>query len=235
MPVAVKAMLKIKSPKKQSKEGLKVNSLPTLHLPSVTTFKSSQTDVLQSVKNYLVKEHFERIPKKEDGRSITYIVFILDSSASMASQQQMAYVKGMVEQTLKKQRFKQVRYAMIVLDEDKANIAQPFTEHPKLITQLNYSLKTRGKTNLGAAFLKAHELIRQIDKRQLQLFTFTDGKANTGSGSSHPFQYAVDCYRKYLGQSIRSTIIDTERGLVRLGKAKELAEKLGLKYERIEY
>jgi Mg-chelatase subunit ChlD len=227
-------MLKIKSPKKQHKEGLKSKQRLSLDLRFAHSYKSSQTDVLQSVKNYLQKEHFERIPKVENARATAYIVFILDSSGSMASHQQMGYVKGLMEQTLEKQRYKKIRYAMIVLDEGKASIVQPFTGHLQLITQLTYSLKTKGKTNLGAAFLKAHALIRQMDKSQVQLFTFTDGKANTGSGNSSPFSYAIDCYQKYLGKRLRSTIIDTEKGVVKLGKAKELAEKLGVGYERIE-
>jgi magnesium chelatase subunit D len=227
-------MLKIKSPQKQSKVGLKSKSQPSLRRAPIHSFKSSQTDVLQSVKNYLVKERFERVHKKEDARTTAYLVFILDSSASMAGQQQMAYVKGLMEQTLKRQRDQQSRYAMVVLDGDKAAIAQPFTRHPQQISRLNYSLKTGGKTNLGAAFLKAHELIRQLDKRQVQLFTFTDGKANIANGQHSPFQYAIGCYRQYLGKSIHSTIIDTERGLVKLGKAKELANELGIRYEKIE-
>lgn len=227
-------MLKIKSPKKKTKEGLKSKQLPSLRLSPINSFNSSRTDVLASVKKYLVQERFEAIPKKEDSRTTAYIVFILDSSGSMASHQQMGYVKGLIDQTLRQQRFQKFQYAMIVLDNGRASILQPFTHHPQLISQLNYSLKTRGKTNLGAAFLKTHELIRHVDKNQVQLFTFTDGKANLGSGNSHPFHYAIDCYHKYLGKRIRSTLIDTERGMVRLGKAKELAEKLGVKYERME-
>lgn len=227
-------MLKIKSPEKRTKEGLKSRQLPSLRLCPVSSFNSSRTDVPASVKKYLVQERFEVIPKKEDSRTTAYIVFILDSSGSMASYRQMGYVKGLIDQTIRQQRFQKVQYAMIVLDNGSASILQPFTPHPKLISRLNHSLRTRGKTNLGAAFLKAYELIRHVEKGQVQLFTFTDGKANLGSGNSHPFHYAIDCYHKYLGKRIRSTLIDTERGMVRLGKAKELAEKLGIKYERME-
>lgn len=227
-------MLKVKSPKKSTKEGLKSKELPSLRLSALRPFKSSRIDVPASVKNYLVQERFEAIPKKEEDRTTAYIVFVLDSSGSMASHQQMGYVKGLIGQTLRQQRVQKVQYAMIALDNGLARILQPFTNNPQLIAQLNHNLKTRGKTNLGAAFVKVHELIRHVDKSQVQLFTFTDGRANLGSGNSHPFHYAVDCYQKYLGKRMRSTLIDTERGIIRLGKTKELAEKLGVKYERME-
>lgn len=227
-------MLKIKTPKKHRKEGMKTKEQLSLRISPVSSFKSSHTDVLQSIRNYLVNGQFERIHKKESASGTVSVVFVLDSSGSMASHQQMAYVKGFVEKTIRQQRFKKIQYAMVVLNEEEAIIAQPFTAHPQLITQLNYKLKTRGKTNLGAAFLRVYELIRYIDKSQVQLFTFTDGKANIGSGNSHPFQYAVNCYQQYLNKRISSTIIDTERGMLKLGKARELAEKLGIKYERME-
>lgn len=227
-------MLKIKTPKKHTKRGVKTKEQLSLRISPVSSFKSSQTNVLESVRNYLVKGRFERIYKKENTRGSVSVVFILDSSGSMASHQQMGYVKGLVEKTIGQQRFKKVQYAMVVLKDEDAAIAQPFTIHPQQITQLSYKLKTSGKTNLGAAFLRVYELVRHIDKSQVQLFAFTDGKANIGSGNSHPFQYAVNCYRQYLGKRISSTIIDTERGMVKLGKARELAEKLGIKYERME-
>ena len=186
--------------------------------------------MLQSVKHYLLKGEFEEKFRPDHSRAETNIIFLLDTSGSMAAHQQMGYVKGMIEQTLKMQRHKKISYAMILLEGEDARICQPFTQNQQLISQLSYSLRNRGKTNLGAAFIKVNELSRSLDKSKVQLFTFTDGKANAGGGENAPFEYALQCYKKYVGSRIRSTIVDTEQGMVRIGKAKALADKLGVRY-----
>lgn len=152
----------------------------------------------------------------------------------MAVGEQMAWVKGIIAQTLKKEQQKKLRYAMILLQDGSAAIAQAFTSNTRLITQLNLGLRTGGKTNLGEAFKQVHTLTRSLDKRTVQLFAFTDGKANVGTGAQSPFAYAVSCYKKYVGSSLRSTIIDTERGFVQIGKARELAKELKVKYRKLE-
>lgn len=199
-------------------------------MPFFSPYKSQQTDVLQSVKHQLLNGVFQEKFKPEHSRAEANIIFLLDTSGSMAANQQMGYVKGMIEQTLKKQRHKKIRYAMILLEGETAKICQPFTQNQQLISQFNYGLRNRGKTNLGAAFIKVQELSRSLDKSSVQLFAFTDGKANVGDGENAPFEYALQCYKKHVGSRIRSTIVDTEQGMVRIGKARELAGKLGVRY-----
>lgn len=189
---------------------------------------------MQSVKQYLLKERFEAYYEPEDPKGLANIIFLLDTSGSMAVGEQMAHVKGLIAQTLKKQQQKKVRYAMILLEDSSATIAQSFTPHAKLITELNYKLRTGGKTNLGDAFKKVHSLCRSLDKRTVQLFAFTDGKVNAGAEGVSPFAYALSCYKKYVGNSVRATIVDTEQGFVRIGKARVLANELNINYSRLQ-
>ena len=210
------------------------HQLPALKAFAAPNRKSPKLDLLQSVKQYLLKERFEAHYKSESPKAEANIIFLLDTSGSMAVGAQMAYVKGLVAQTLKKQRHKKIHYAMILLQNSSATIAQAFTPNTQLITQLNYNLRTGGKTNLGDAFKKVHSLSRGLDKHTLQLFTFTDGKANVGCEGTSPFAYAVSCYKKYVGSSVKSTIIDTEKGFVQLGRAKALAKELKLNYTKLQ-
>ena len=149
----------------------------------------------------------------------------------MAIDQQIGYLKGVIEKTITVQPLKKVQYAIVGLQGTTAKILQEFTVNIQQISATNYQLKTGGKTNLGAAFFKVYELIRSINTQTIQLFVFTDGKINTGS--QNPFQYAVDTYKKYLSRIQKATIIDTETGFVRLGKAQQLAQQLRLNYNTI--
>ncbi len=235
MPAAVRQGLQLKVAKKAAKKGLSAGNLPALKLSSQSFYRSRKIDVLSSVKNYLLEERFEVKHKAEEPLAESNIIFLLDTSGSMAAMQQMSYLKGVMERTVNNRRYKKVSFALIMLDGEDAVILQPFTHNHQLISRQAGGLRTKGKTNLGAAFKKVHELSRGVDKSSLQLFTFTDGKANTGTAEHTPFEWALHSYRKYVGKGIKSTIIDTERGVVRLGKAKELADKLGVKYAEISF
>ena len=173
------------------------------------------------------------VHKKENPTTEANIILLLDTSGSMAAEQQISYVKGMVEKTISQQRHKSIRFALVVLGGEDARILQAFTKNHQQLSNFTYSLRTRGKTNLGAAFMRVHELCRSLDKSTVQLFTFTDGKANVAGNHQTPFDFAVQCYRKYVGSRIQTSIIDTEIGFLKLGKAKKLAEVLGVDYRQI--
>lgn len=213
---------------------MKAPRLSGLKIAPFWNGKSQTLDRLGSLKHYLSRERFELQWKPEQPKAAAHVIFLLDTSGSMALNKQMAQVKGLIEQTIQQQRFKKLQYALILLENNTASIAQAFTHDWEKITELNYGLRSRGKTNLGDAFRKVHELSRKIDKQSIQLFTFTDGKVNVGDGGQEAFAYALASYKKWVGRAIHSTLIDTEQGFVKLGKAKELAEKLKLHYVKME-
>jgi magnesium chelatase subunit D len=149
----------------------------------------------------------------------------------MALDQQMAYLKGIIEKTIMSYPLQKIQYAIVGLQDTTAKIIQEFTSNTEQILDINHQLKTGGKTNLGAAFLKVYELLRSVNTQTIQLFVFTDGKIN--AGAENPFQYAVTVYKKYLARIQKTTIIDTETGFVRLGKARQLAQQLKLSYTTV--
>ncbi len=228
LPKEVQRGLQFSRPRESKKQAVKLAGLNTMSPVSYRAKKAKEVAVTKSVLSYLKTGQFHRIYKQFEQKAMAHVVFLVDTSASMAVDKQMAYLKGIITQTVVSNPLQKIRYAIVGLQDNTAKILQEFTINTKQIVSINHQLRTRGKTNLGAAFLKVYELLRSLNVETTQLFVFTDGKAN--AGAADPFGYAIKVYKKYLNKIPKTTIIDTESGFVRLGKAKELAQVLRLEY-----
>ncbi len=228
LPKEVQRGLQFSRPRESKKQAVKLAGLNTMSPVSYRSKKAREVAVTKSVLSYLKTGQFHRIYKQFEQKAMAHVVFLVDTSASMAVDKQMAYLKGIITRTVVSNPLQKIRYAIVGLQDNTAKILQEFTINTKQIVSINHQLRTRGKTNLGAAFLKVYELLRSLNVETTQLFVFTDGKAN--AGAADPFGYAIKVYKKYLNKIPKTTIIDTESGFVRLGKAKELAQVLRLEY-----
>ncbi|KAA1245879.1 AAA family ATPase [Aquimarina sp. RZ0] len=231
LPKAVQQGLQFSAPKKSKQQEIKLDVLNKVSPVAYPSQKQTDLAILKSVKTYLKTGSFRPIYKQFTEKSMVRIIFLIDTSASMAMGQQMGYIKGIIEKTIHAYPSQKIHYAMVALQDTTAKILQEFTTNTKQITNLNYELRTGGKTNLGAAFFKVYELLRSLNPQLTQLFVFTDGKANTGC--TEPFQYAINTYKKHLSKVLKTTIIDTESSFVKLGKAKQLAHLLQLEYAAV--
>lgn len=231
LPKTVQQGLKFTAPKATKKQEVLLDKLQKSYTVSYPAQRQPEISVLQSVKSYLSTDRFTAIYKQATKKAVARIVFLVDTSASMAIEQQMGYIKGVIEKTITSRPMQKVQYAIIGLQDTTAKVFQEFTSNTQQILSVNHQLKTGGKTNLGAAFFKVYEVLRSMNMQTVQLFVFTDGKINTGT--ENPFQYAVTTYKKYLARIPKATIIDTEHGFVRLGKAQRLAQQLRLGYSTI--
>lgn len=231
LPKTVKQGLKFSALKATKKQEIPLEGLEKLYAVPYRAQQQPEISILQSVKKYLRTGSFTTIYKQATEKAVARIIFLVDTSTSMALDQQMACLKGIIEKTITSHSTQKVQYAIVGLQNTTAKVIQGFTSNIKQISDINYQLKTGGKTNLGAAFFKVYELLRSVNMQTVQLFVFTDGKINTGT--THPFQYAISTYKKYLARIPKTTIMDTETGFVRLGKAQQLAQELQLNYIKV--
>ncbi|WP_325532904.1 vWA domain-containing protein [Chitinophaga sp.] len=160
-------------------------------------------------------------------RSAPQLVIMIDSSASMAADQQISLVKGLITGILQRYRHQKPRVAMIALSGGSAEIITPFTGNIQLLISALTDLRTGGKTNMLAGFRKAAALLQQQKDNSAQhLYLFTDGRINAGD-TPRPMEDAAEFYRTHLSGFKRNTfIINTETGYPRLGMAVTLAERL---------
>ncbi len=231
LPKEVQQGLKFSVPKATKKQEISLDIQQKREIVSYPAERISEISVVRTVKKYLSTGKFEKIYKRATKKTVAKIVFLIDTSASMAIDHQVAYLKGIIEKTITSYPLKKIEYAIVGLHHTTAKVLQEFTFDIKKISEINYQLKVGGKTNLGAAFFTVYELIRSVRMEMIQLFVFTDGKINTGAENS--FEYAVRTYKQYLSRISKTTIIDTEISFVKLGKAKQLAQQLKLEYSMI--
>lgn len=153
----------------------------------------------------------------------------------MARDHQISLVKGIVSQTLNKNKGKRLVFAAVALLNGTAQVIQPETLHYHPLSQKLEELPTGGKTNLTAGFEKIHYLIRNEKKigKQRILFILTDGQINAGSQAHlSPLEEAVSYYHCHLKDIETVEVVDTEHGFVKLNRAVELAHRIKARYHR---
>lgn len=227
LPESVQNGLKFSINKPSKKKEVIQQTKALKQTPYIAT-PSPTIALVKTIKNYMATEKFSAIHKQITQKATAKIVFLLDTSASMAIDKQLGYVKGIVQETINTFPAKKVEYAIVALEKSSAKIVQHFTSDNKILNKINYQLKAGGKTNLGSAFVKVFELLKAVNKKTVQLFILTDGKIN--SGKEKPFEYAIQCYKAYLSKLNNTTVVDTENSFVKIGRAKLLADTLKINY-----
>ncbi|HEX3019438.1 MAG TPA: VWA domain-containing protein [Chitinispirillaceae bacterium] len=168
----------------------------------------------------------------------TTIVFVVDSSGSMGAQRRMSATKGAIMSLLLDAYQKRDRIAMVAFKGNDACVVLPPTDSIDLGKKSLETLPTGGKTPLSAGLLTALRLFGQEDRKgnrnnSLMIF-ISDGRANVSSSGGNAFNDALNICEEIRSAGIQSIVIDTETGFIKLGKMRELADKLDGKYYQME-
>lgn len=233
---ATEQFLKIQIPKIESKKGLLFKN-QLIQKNSQHPFGTLTTgiDVLTSVKEYLTTQNFKVHYKKSVAQSKIHLVFLIDSSSSMVKNQQISFIKGLISETLLKFKNKKIVLSAVALQNGTATVILKLTQNiEKFIAEIQ-QLRSGGKTNLKAGLSLVHQLLKSKTPQEKTIFyVLTDGKINQGE-TENPFAEAVSYFRTYLRISKNTTVIDTEKGFVKLALAKKLAIEMNVNYRVIAY
>lgn len=225
--------LKVDSSAEFSKKGLKLKAIDSnAGISEQQKNVSSSVDLLATVKDYLTSNQLTLKYKAAVSKSEVRMLFLIDSSSSMLQNKQMAFVKGVIEQTTFQYKNKKINYAAIALTSGAAKVVSHLTSNTGELLSSIEQLRTGGKTNLKAGLKLVHQLLKGegTKNKSHHLFILTDGQINAGE-SENPFQESVAFYKTFLKQLVHTTIVDMERGFVKLGFAKQLANQLHSHYQ----
>ncbi len=228
--------LKIQIPEIQSKKGLLFKN-QLIQKNNQHSFGEITTgiDVLSSVKEYLTTQKFKAHYKKAVAQSKVHLVFLIDSSNSMVKNQQISFIKGLISETLLKFKNKKILLSAVALQNGTATVILKLTQNIENFIAEIQQLRSGGKTNLKAGLSLVHQLLKSKTPQEVTVFyVLTDGKINQGE-TENPFAEAVSYYKTYLRIPKNTTIIDTEKGFVKLALAKKLAEEMKVNYQLIAY
>ncbi len=178
----------------------------------------------------------QKVREKKIGNTI---MFVVDSSGSMGANKRMAETKGAMLSLIVDAYQKRDKVGLIAFKGDKAEVLLSPTSSVELAKKQLEELPTGGKTPLSKGLLKGFEVLHnELNKNKKikpLLVIISDGKANVSiNGNSNPFNEAKQIAEDIKGSGIKSVVIDTETGFVRLGRLQELSEALGGRYYALE-
>jgi magnesium chelatase subunit D len=225
--------LKINSSEQVSKKGLVLKTADAeIGCGQQRMYTSSSVDILATVKDYLTNDRLTVKFKSTVPKSEIRMLFLIDSSSSMLKNKQLALVKGIIEQTANQYKNRKIHYSAIALVNGTAKILMNLTGNAVELTTSIKQLRSGGKTNMKAGLKLVHQLLKnnRTKNKSHHLFILTDGQINAGE-SNNPFEEAIVFYKIFLKQLVQTTIVDMEKGFVKLGLAKQLAQQMHSRYQ----
>ncbi|MET8800502.1 magnesium chelatase subunit D family protein [Nocardia sp. NPDC004568] len=163
-----------------------------------------------------------------EGREGNLVLFVVDTSGSMAARDRLSAVTGAVVTLLRDAYQRRDKVAVISVRGSAADLVLPPTSSIDIAVRRLSGLRTGGKTPLAAGLRTARELVHRERVRDPQrrpmLVLLTDGRA---TGGTEPVPRARAAAARLARDGVTSVVVDCERGMVRLGLAAELATALG--------
>lgn len=166
-----------------------------------------------------------------EGREGNLVVFVVDTSGSMAVRDRLSAVTNAVVALLRDAYQRRDKVAVITMRGADAELVLPPTSSVDIAVRRLADLRTGGKTPLAQGLLKARDLLRRErvrdPHRRPLLVLLTDGRA---TGGPDPVLRARAAARLLANDKITAMVVDCERGMIRLGLARDIAAELRAGY-----
>jgi magnesium chelatase subunit D len=190
------------------------------------------------VQNALLIEGYDLREKVREKKVGNLILFVLDSSGSMAAEERMVATKGAVMSLLLDAYQRRDRVGVVVFRGEKADLVLSPTNSVELAQKHLTQLPTGGRTPLAHGLKLGLETIKEClwkDKYALPLLVLvSDGRANVGISGNNPVEDAKKMAQEIKAANIKSIAIDTEQGMITYGLMKQICAEMGGTYLRPE-
>jgi magnesium chelatase subunit D len=166
-----------------------------------------------------------------EGREANLVVFVVDTSGSMAARERMGQVKTAILSLLLDAYRRRDRVGVVTFRDQTAEIALPPTGSVEIAARRLDGLPSGGRTPLAEGLMKAAEVVqrerlRDPSRRPL-LVVVTDGRATAGSD---PVGRAHQAAAHLVNQGVSSIVVDCESGRMRMDLAENLAQHLNAEH-----
>jgi len=162
-----------------------------------------------------------------EGREANLVVFVVDTSGSMAARRRMHQVKTAILSLLLDAYRRRDRVGVVTFRDRSAEIALPPTGSVDIAAKRLDGLPAGGRTPLAEGLMKAAEVVRRErlrdPSRRPLLVIVTDGRATAGQD---PVGRARQAAAHLVHEGVGSIVVDCESGRMRMGLAANLAEHL---------
>jgi magnesium chelatase subunit D len=162
-----------------------------------------------------------------EGREANLVVFVVDTSGSMAARERMHQVKTAILSLLLDAYRRRDRVGVVTFRNRAAEIALPPTGSVDIAAKRLADLPAGGRTPLAEGLMKAAELVRRErlrdPSRRPLLVVVTDGRATAGPDAIGRSRQAAE---HLANEGIGCIVVDCESGRMRMGLAAILADHL---------
>nr|WP_221277042.1 VWA domain-containing protein [Deinobacterium chartae] len=167
-----------------------------------------------------------------EGRAGSRVLFVVDASGSMGARARMEAVKGTALALLEDAYTRRDEVGVIAFRGPAAELLLPPTRDLEVARAALERLPTGGRTPLAHALHLAGEVLGRR-RHEALLVLLTDGRGNVPlPGGGDPWEQTLAAARKLSGTP--ALVLDTESGMVRAGRAAEVAAALGAELLTLE-
>ncbi|MBI2204562.1 MAG: AAA family ATPase [Candidatus Rokubacteria bacterium] len=165
-----------------------------------------------------------------------FTIVCADASGSMGGGRRMAYAKGVLASAMIRAYQRRHTFALVAFRGAAAcEVVGPTRGLRTMLHRID-ALRTGGTTSVAAGLERTMMLIARERRREPALATsvivVTDGRANRSVHGAHPLVEATAAARRLAAMpGLRSRVVDSDAGMVRLGLAESLAAALGADVE----
>jgi magnesium chelatase subunit D len=152
------------------------------------------------------------------------VLFLVDASASMATQRRLELAKGAVLGLLESDYQHRDEVALMVFRGEGVDFVMPFTSGIEGVEEVLTNVPTGGRTPLARALTQAADVLRT--RENPLLIVFTDGRANVSLADGDPWQESLAAAAQLKECCAGAVVIDCEPGPIVLGRARQLAAAL---------
>jgi magnesium chelatase subunit D len=170
-----------------------------------------------------------------EGREGNLVIFVVDTSGSMAARDRMSAVTGAALSLLRDAYQRRDKVAVITFRGQHAQLLLPPTSSAHIAGRRLAHVETGGKTPLAQGLLAARDVVarekaRDRGRRSL-VVVLTDGRA---TGGPDPLGRSRTAAALLVAEGAAAVVVDCETSYVKLGLAATLAGQLGAPTMRLE-
>ena len=196
-------------------------------------FQSSRSGSLA-----LKLEHQDIRTKVRDVRVGNLILFVLDSSGSMAAYRRMIAVKTAILSLLGDAYRMRDSVALVAFRGSGAQLLLSPTRSIAIAEEKLQKLPTGGLTPLAEGLDLSWRILKEEVGKESKnvplLVLVTDGKANTGKASGDALSEVKEVCTRFAHAGVSAIVVDCEVGYIRFNFARDICDALHGRYYRLE-
>jgi magnesium chelatase subunit D len=162
---------------------------------------------------------------ERSGPARSYVLFLVDASASMATQRRLDLAKAAALGLLQSNYEHRDHVALMVFRGEGSDLVIPFTSDVQAVEDAVANIPIGGRTPLAKALVEAAGLLKSREPALLVIFT--DGRANVSVAGGDPWKESLEACGQLVEATAGVLIVDCEPGPILLGRARQLAAALG--------